>query len=471
MMKDYVQTDDKTGYCGGFIFVLVLGSFLLSSGVAIVSADGLSNHTALVPGYNGTNYTFLGSYSSGEVIINESGSYYLTDDLNSSPYEYGILIQGTGITLDGNGKNLTGSSEIGIMGKEGSHHTTIINFSKISDFYYGMRLDGNNSLVNGNTVSDNGYTGIYVGGAYGTIVNNTAYLNSNGIYSTPHYGRNCVIMNNTAFLNKRMGIYTGGDSSLVYGNRAFRNNVYGIMAGGGDCGGIDPRDCGYGYYSNISGNVAYENGMYGIYSCEPSARVIGNTIYDNYQAGIMIRSRLNNSVSDNLLTNNTIGIRTTYSNQYNVTMTGNIIRESVKAGILVDGTYTKPGNFTIYNNILANNQNIFMNDSTRCFTWNHPTGPVSGINVIGGPYLAGNYWSNPEGSGWSDLQDPKETGYSLVPYEVVDGSGSWDTAPLVRVAQIINASHDDWTILHPNGNQSYPRYSNSNLHCPGKTGG
>lgn len=470
MMTDFVHTDNEPHYSGGVIFGLVLVSFLLSGGVAAVVADGSSNHTALVPGYNGTNYTFLGSYSSGEVIINESGSYYLTDDLNASTYEYGILIQGMGITLDGNGKNLTGSSGIGIMGNESSQYTTITNFSRVSDFYYGMRLEGNNSRVDGNTVSDNGYMGICVAGAWGRIVNNTAYRNQNGIFSLMDSSRYSVVINNTAYQNTNMGIYTGADSSLMYGNRAFQNTRFGIMAGGADCGGIDSGTCGYGYYSNISGNVAYENGMYGIYTCEPSARVTGNTVYDNYQAGIMIRSRLNDSVNNNRLINNSIGIRTTYSNQYNVTLSDNIIQKSSQAGILVDGTYTKPGNFTIYNNNLANNQNIFINDSARCFIWTYPEGPVPGTNVMGGPFFAGNYWSSPEGSGWSDLQDPKETGYSQVPYEVISGSGSWDTAPLVRVAQIINASHDDWTILHPNGNQSYPRYSNATYIAQAKPG-
>lgn len=474
-MKDSVLTDEETRYCRRFIFVLVLGSFLLSSGVAVVSADGLSNYTALVPGYNGTDYTFLGSYSSGEVIINESGSYYLTDDLNSSPYKYGILIQGEGITLDGNGKSLTGSSAtessiIGIMGTENSNYATITNFSQISNSYYGMRLEGNYSLVDGNTATNNGYMGICVVGERGKIINNTVFGNYNGIFGFMNSSRYCVVMNNTAYQNTYMGIYTGGDSSLIYRNRAFQNSRYGIMTGGADCGGINPSTCGYGYYSNISGNLAYENGMYGIYSCEPSERVIDNTVYDNYQAGIMVRSRLNVSVNDNVLTNNSIGIRTTYSSQYNVTMTGNSIQKSSQAGILVDGTYTKPGNFTIYNNKLTNNQNVFINDSTSCFTWTHPMGPVSGINVMGGPYLAGNYWSSPDGTGWSDLQDPKETGYSQTPYEVVSGSGSFDTAPLIRVALIINGSHDDWTIMYPNGNISYPRYSNATYIAQAKPG-
>jgi len=95
------------------------------------------------------------------------------------------------------------------------------------------------------------------------------------------------------------------------------------------------------------------------------------------------------------------------------------------------------------------------------YTWTNPSGPVSGSNVVGGPYIAGNYWSNPDGTGWSDQQEPDAAGYSLLPFEVKTGSGAFDTAPLVKVAQTISSSHDDWTNIYPNGNVTYPRYSNA----------
>ena len=96
-------------------------------------------------------------------------------------------------------------------------------------------------------------------------------------------------------------------------------------------------------------------------------------------------------------------------------------------------TLTNTGNGVIYNNYLANDINVqFYAGDPSVFTWNRPGGPVEEINIMGGPNIAGNYWSNSAGSGWSDSRQDSH-GYSTTE-TYSDGTGVTDNYPLVNIA-------------------------------------
>ena len=60
-------------------------------------------------------------------------------------------------------------------------------------------------------------------------------------------------------------------------------------------------------------------------------------------------------------------------------------------------------NNLVYNNYVNNSRNANIN--TRDTTWN--VAKISGRNIVGGPYIGGNFWAKPEGTGFSQKQPMK----------------------------------------------------------------
>ncbi len=432
--------------------------------------------TALVAGHSGADYTFTGNYSAGQIVINAAGAYYLTDDLTSSSSDYGIQIQGDTIALDGNGKNLTGTAGVGINVSALVLQPVVTNFSSISGFDYGLYSIGEGLTVSDSAISGNKIGGIYTLGSNATILRNTISDCNVGINAWfadekyPYHGVQVKISNNT-INQSRYGIRSASNNAQILDNRVYNNTYSGITAGGIRCGSNpDPGTCGMGYYTVIARNIIGD-GVNGIFSYEPSGRVVDNIVMNQQQYGLFIADSVNISAMNNTLINNTQGIVLRNGRNQNSLVTGNRIINSSDSGIFFSYYSSNiSGNATLFDNYLANNVNVNGTASLQNYTWTNPVGPVSGTNVMRGPFIAGNYWSNPEKTGWSDLQEPAKAGYSQVPYEVKSGSGAFDTAPLVRVAETINSSHDDWTILNPAGNISYPRYSNVTYVAEAKPG-
>lgn len=444
--------------------LLGMGLLLLSLFAGITSADGTEDVTApfslnspgipLVPGHSGEDYVFTGDYSNGQVNITSPGFYHLTDNLITNAQDHAILISAQHVSLDGMSFNLSSGDdacEIGIRVGEEGDNGSITNFSSISQFYDGIYSNATGVIISEVTADHN---------------------RGNGIRSL---GDNAVIQGNNAFENDRVGITTAGNSALVFNNTVFNNYSIGTIRGGGIItggrytpGSSHPGERGKGYYANISGNIVHNNTRYGIYSGLPSARVLNNEVRDE-QVGIHIEPVLNCSAHGNQIIGNIIGFRTEYSNDLNLTVTENHLIGNAECGIRIGGHF-ESGDGAIYNNLLANDVNVA---ATRLFSnilWTNPVGPTPGQNIVGGPNIAGNYWGSPEGKGWSDLQEPGKSGYSPVPYEVIPGSGVYDSAPLVWPGEIISSSSDEWTIVHPYGNVTYPKYSDARYVTQAKPG-
>ncbi len=113
----------------------------------------------------------------------------------------------------------------------------------------------------------------------------------------------------------------------------------------------------------------------------------------------------------------------------------------------------------IFDNYFGSSVNVNGTGQIGNFVWTNPKGPTARENIRYGPYIAGNYWSNPDGKGWSDMQEPSVTGYSQVPYEVMPGQGVYDTAPLVRMGHNVPSFADEWPVIPPIDDITYSRYS------------
>lgn len=84
-------------------------------------------------------------------------------------------------------------------------------------------------------------------------------------------------------------------------------------------------------------------------------------------------------------------------------------------------------NVYIWNNYLSNDENVDLSGgAVTNVTWN--ARKIGGTNIVGGPFLGGNYWANPGGTGWSQVTPDRGDGFCNVSY-VID-ENNIDTLPL-----------------------------------------
>ena len=144
--------------------------------------------------------------------------------------------------------------------------------------------------------------------------------------------------------------------------------------------------------------------------------VSGSTIRGNTKTGIDY-ARCGGTVSKNQIdTKGEYGIRERYDS-YAHTITGNRITNNKVAGVA--GTYSA---LTIYNNYFYNTVNAGDQSGTLSVT------KRAGPNIVGGPYIGGNFWGQPNGKGFSQVTpDKNHDGFCDKPYTAL---GAVDKLPL-----------------------------------------
>ena len=166
-------------------------------------------------------------------------------------------------------------------------------------------------------------------------------------------------------------------------------------------------------YVNISGfNVTVATGNFGIYlNGADYCNISDNTVSNNKYRGIYLDSSSNNILLNNTASKNDYGIELRDSS--NNTLTGNTASGNYDGIDLYDSS-----NNLIYNNYWDNTNNAYDDGSNR---WNITT-ITAKPNIIGGPSIGGNYWSNYNGT------DTDGDGLGEETYDI--GSGNFDYHPL-----------------------------------------
>jgi len=201
----------------------------------------------------------------------------------------------------------------------------------------------------------------------------------------------------------KAGIYLGSgvNDCNVSGNNA-TNNCYGIYLFAGSS------------YNTLTNNNASNNTYYGIRLYSSSNNTLSNnTCSNNAQYGICLEHSSHSTVSNNTANSNHLGICLNSSSNSNMLI--NNTASNNTWGIDVGGS----SNNTIYNNYF-NNMNNAYDDGTNIWNTTNSTGP----NIIGGPYMGGNYWADYTGN------DTNEDGLGDTPYNITGGSNK-DFLPLV----------------------------------------
>ncbi|NQE45357.1 Cell surface glycoprotein [ANME-1 cluster archaeon GoMg2] len=235
-------------------------------------------------------------------------------------------------------------------------------------------------------ISDNNVSrsrsGIYLNSSHNnTLTNNIANTNEHTNIVLCSSSSNNTLMNNTALYSVH-GIYLLDSNNNTLTNNTVSENLYGICLYDSPC-------------NNLTGNIANANTgeLGGIYLDSDSNynTLTRNNASDNSQYGIYLKSSSSNNLSGNTVTlNSDYGIYLNASN-----------------------------NNLIYNNYFNNTNNAYDN---RTNVWN--VTPIQGRNIVGGPFIGGNYWSDYTGI------DNNGDGFGDTAYNISGGTNK-DYLPLV----------------------------------------
>jgi len=353
-------------------YVMILFTIIFLISIAIAGNGAAATEFIVHKGES--IQTALDNSKSGDTIIVESGTYNeqistYTNDLrilSRSGNPDNTIIEGSGFTIWASNVTLKGFT---LKGTDESTGVAVINRigkckienNKILNYVSGIEIPTGNKLnsVNNNEIS-NCENGITISeGLTNTVNNNKIQDCQNGIAFREGSGNT---ISNNEISDCQGGItYLEGFENIIARNE-ISNCVNGISTGNGDATLIENR-----------------------------ARIEKNTI-----------------------TKNDVGISVNGGGGY--TVEGNTISLNKKAGYEDYSTGTN----TIYNNYFNNNVNAKLGSYSRYGSpgiWN--TARTTGTNIIGGPYLGGNYWATPSESGFSQTHTDtngdgiSETSYSL----------------------------------------------------------
>lgn len=221
--------------------------------------------------------------------------------------------------------------------------------------------------------------------------------------------KNCTVENNR-LLNNTVGVYLKNSDY---------NTILDNLIGKGEKGIMTQQS----NYNTISGNRASKN-RYGFYVPNSEGNVISNnTLSENKDYGISLSTGVGNTLSANNASNNGRGIY--LGNSDNNKISDNNITSNEVFGLFI---CPKSDKNSVLNNYFNNTVNAIPNNGTDNI---YNIEKTAGTNIVGGPYLAGNYWANPNGLGPSEITpDTDEDGIADKVYRL-ENSDYVDRMPLV----------------------------------------
>ena len=286
-----------------------------------VTITGFTMKDATVGGKAGV-YLYYSDYSRIEnvSVSNNYNGIYLSFSKNS------IL---TGNTASNN-------NWAGIVLESSSNNNVLSGNTASNNFFCGIRLSGsNNSILTGNTASNNSYGIRLSGSSNNTLTDNNVSSNNNfGICLTS--SSNNVLSGNTAS-NNAYGIFleSSSNNNVLSGNTA-SNNAYGIVLGGSSNNNLTGNTASNNLYNfGVSGSASSHFNNYvdtsNTVDGKPIYYLIGatNAVYDaQTNVGTIYLINSNNiTIKDLTLTKNLFGVvffNTTNSKIENVTASNNV---------------------------------------------------------------------------------------------------------------------------------------------------
>jgi parallel beta-helix repeat protein len=455
------------------------GDIIESETAGIYVCNQTDNGTCMFADFNNNSYADVCDEDVNNVAnctnINVSGIWYLSGNISDSSTDYCINISADNVTLDGQGYEIDGDDNAvyGIWIDRASSYDANITIKNVIVRDWAQagiynRNAQNITIANVTATSNNG-DGLHIYADYARIRNVTVFGNNDGIelYYSQHHnitdsnitGNNFNIEYNTdnTECDSVLENVTGEDGlPILLFNRTvdivdWYDNFSDIIICGGDDSRIEnvtrimdshhsvPIQVRYSSRVNISDirvnytytpvfmtgaehakveDVEIYNSYNGIYSWNASDDTVirDSYIFNSSNVGLWIWGDRNN-VTNVTLDECETGIELYYTEDSIIN--NSVILDSSNRGILIRET----NRTKIYNNLLNNTDNVeFIGTILESF-WN--TTEQTGSRIIGqGTDIAGNFWANPLGTGYSEnCPDTDKNGFCDMAYNVTTDSG------------------------------------------------
>ncbi|QYZ80030.1 PKD domain-containing protein [Methanofollis formosanus] len=345
-------------------------------------------------------YTIQGAVdaaSEGDVVLVPAGTYNedVTVDKNITLRgNEGATVNG-GITITADGANVENLTVNGVISVDGA----------------------DNAVVRGCIVRD-GSDGVRITSAANCTVEECTLSSMGGNGISLSSAGQCRILDNQMTGCGGFGIilYSNCPGCFISGNTVQDCKERGIQLQSGCQGSV--------VISNIfSGN----NGGLKVYGCKGQTTILrDNTLLENNYYGVSLEKADSVIVENVTVKGGTSGISLT--NVENITLTNSTFTGLTSCGLSVYPRYSAT-NSLIANNLFNNTWNVYIPDTSDLTGTRWNTTKTFGKNIHGGPFLGGNLWLTPEGTGFSEThEDLNGDGICDEGYDL--GEGCIDALPL-----------------------------------------
>ncbi|WP_440944880.1 NosD domain-containing protein [Methanosarcina sp. T3] len=340
-----------------------------------------------------STFNFMDEYiGSGYLLPNDIDTSNLVD---GRPIYY--LVEESDLVLDS-------ASNAGTVYLIGCENVTVRDLGLEKNGVGVFLAESSNSTLYNLTVSENGYGILGLIADNSSCSGNTVENNSYGIYFIAGGDNN---LRGNSISENMFGLMLASDSAVLRNNH-LSGNEYNF----GASPLIEQGTCDIDTGNLVDGKPIY-------YLRGESDKVLDAS---SNAGTVYLIGCENMTVRDQVLEHNMYGLFL-----YNTT---NSSFENNTVNLNSGGIYLyDSGNNSIYNNLFRNPSNVLLRGRNEGNIWN--VSRTEGPNILGDPYIGGNCWADPEGTGFSETTpDADGDGFCDVPYEIPYSQNEFDNLPL-----------------------------------------